>query len=304
MIIIYHSKDLDGYCSGAICKRKYPDAKLIGYDYGQEFPWAEIPEGEPVIMVDVSLPMPEMVNLAIHSSELTWIDHHLSAIKDYEQSIVDYPYWPNDHNFTAVLQQGKAACEIAWQYLFPDESMPAAVKLLGMYDTWRQSDTFDWEKEILPFQYGMRLDYTSADNFDQDLFKTNKFTLVWINEIQKQGVSVLKYQRQQDKLAMHGAFECEFLGYKAIMCNVRGVGSLAFDSVVNPEHQLMVGFGYTGRQWSFSLRTTHEDVDVSLIAKQFGGGGHRKAAGFAVDDINQVIDLTRFKREKKDHEHI
>ncbi|HOX61187.1 MAG TPA: bifunctional oligoribonuclease/PAP phosphatase NrnA [Candidatus Magasanikbacteria bacterium] len=30
-----------------------------------------------------------------------------------------------------------------------------------------------------------------------------------------------------------------------------------------------------------SLRTTHEDVDVSAIAKNFGGGGHRKAAGFS-----------------------
>jgi len=29
-----------------------------------------------------------------------------------------------------------------------------------------------------------------------------------------------------------------------------------------------------------SLRTNREDVDLSLLAKQFGGGGHRKAAGF------------------------
>ena len=31
-----------------------------------------------------------------------------------------------------------------------------------------------------------------------------------------------------------------------------------------------------------SLRTTREDVDVSAMAKMFGGGGHRKAAGFTV----------------------
>lgn len=30
-----------------------------------------------------------------------------------------------------------------------------------------------------------------------------------------------------------------------------------------------------------SLRTTREDVDVSKIAAQFGGGGHKKAAGFS-----------------------
>lgn len=32
-----------------------------------------------------------------------------------------------------------------------------------------------------------------------------------------------------------------------------------------------------------SLRTTKDDVDVSAIARTFGGGGHVKAAGFTVD---------------------
>ncbi len=37
MIGIYHSADLDGFTSGAIIKRKYPNAKMIGYDYGNPF---------------------------------------------------------------------------------------------------------------------------------------------------------------------------------------------------------------------------------------------------------------------------
>lgn len=32
-----------------------------------------------------------------------------------------------------------------------------------------------------------------------------------------------------------------------------------------------------------SLRTTHDDIDVSAIAQQFGGGGHKKAAGFEIE---------------------
>lgn len=34
-----------------------------------------------------------------------------------------------------------------------------------------------------------------------------------------------------------------------------------------------------------SLRTTHDGVDVSKIAKSFGGGGHAKAAGFTVSGV-------------------
>lgn len=36
----------------------------------------------------------------------------------------------------------------------------------------------------------------------------------------------------------------------------------------------------TGRV--FSLRSTDEGMDVSVIASQYGGGGHRNAAGFRV----------------------
>ncbi len=32
-----------------------------------------------------------------------------------------------------------------------------------------------------------------------------------------------------------------------------------------------------------SLRTTHADVDVSKLAQAFGGGGHKKAAGFTIE---------------------
>jgi len=33
-----------------------------------------------------------------------------------------------------------------------------------------------------------------------------------------------------------------------------------------------------------SLRTTHDDVDVSTLAQAFGGGGHKKASGFTLTD--------------------
>jgi bifunctional oligoribonuclease and PAP phosphatase NrnA len=40
-----------------------------------------------------------------------------------------------------------------------------------------------------------------------------------------------------------------------------------------------------------SFRTTVEGVDVSALAKQFGGGGHKKAAGFTTDGtIEEVVE--------------
>src|ERR1700761_9115337 len=150
MICIYHNKDLDGYCSGAIVKKKYPNIKLIGYDYGQPFPWGEIKDDERVIMIDVSLPMPDMFKLSSASNSLVWIDHHISAINDFRA----YSEGGGQHGIIAILENGIAACEGGWKYLFPDEEMPTAVKLLGKYDTWRNQDEHEWNHAIMPFQYG------------------------------------------------------------------------------------------------------------------------------------------------------
>lgn len=84
VIGIYHSKDLDGICCGAIMKLKYPEITLIGYDYGEDI-WEKIKESDypmfrqypqpvSVIMADVSLPADKMMELSKWcGGRLTWI---------------------------------------------------------------------------------------------------------------------------------------------------------------------------------------------------------------------------------------
>lgn len=286
MICIYHNKDLDGYCSGAIVKRKYPDAKMIGYDYGQSFPWEEIPTNTPVIMIDVSLPIEEMRKLSYHSDgRFTWIDHHISAIKDY----VDVQGGNNPFKCNAVLENGIAACEGGWKYLFPDVRMPMAVKLLGEYDTWRNQDKDRWDKYIMPFQYGMRMKCQSAETFPQELLNQeenseNSFGVV--SELIEIGKAILEYQKTQNERACKSSFEIEFEGLKAICLNNGGANSQVFDSVYDPQkHDVMLPFFFTGKHWKFSLYTTKDEIDCSVIAKSKGGGGHKKAAGFELSDL-------------------
>jgi phosphoesterase RecJ-like protein len=43
-----------------------------------------------------------------------------------------------------------------------------------------------------------------------------------------------------------------------------------------------------------SLRSSHDEVDVSAIARASGGGGHRQAAGFSSErSIDEIIDFIR-----------
>ena len=76
MKCFYHSADLDGHCSGAIVKHKYPECELIGINYGDEFPWDDLDIDDPIYMVDFSLqPFDQMIKLGKHFN-LIWIDHH------------------------------------------------------------------------------------------------------------------------------------------------------------------------------------------------------------------------------------
>lgn len=278
MIIIYHSRDLDGYTSGAILKKRFPEAKLIGYDYGQPIP--EGLEGEDIIMVDVSFEMNDLLYTASKSKSFVWIDHHISAINKLKE------YSDLPPQLKVVLQDGIAACEIAWSWAFPDREMPLVVTLLGMYDTWRNKDKKYWDEVILPFQYGMRTMCRSAETFPVEMFRViEQFE---IQDVLALGGAILNYQKEQDARAAKSSFTFEWNRYRVIAINGGGFNSNAFQSVYDEsKHDIMMPFVYNGNFWVVSLYTTKE-IDCAAIAKSMGGGGHKKAAGFQVPTVMEL----------------
>lgn len=279
MIGVYHESDLDGITSGVIMRLKYPDIKLIGHDYGKSFLYET--DHDWVMMSDISLPMDEMHTLG-KMGKLTWIDHHISAINAYNSCVGD-----GESFCEAVLENGRAACEGTWNYLFPGVPMPLAIKLLGEYDTWRNGDVNHWENEVLPFQFGMRVHCQNPDTFPVELF--NDPTLVL--DIIKEGKLILKYQEQTNARACReAAFVAPFCGRTAICLNGGEFNSGVFKSVYDEEkHDLMMAFRFNKSQWRVSLYTTKANVDCSEIAKLYGGGGHKQAAGFQVSDIDVIF---------------
>ena len=43
-----------------------------------------------------------------------------------------------------------------------------------------------------------------------------------------------------------------------------------------------------------SIRVARDDIDASLIARNFGGGGHVKAAGFSVCSVQSLLDKEKY----------
>jgi phosphoesterase RecJ-like protein len=73
---------------------------------------------------------------------------------------------------------------------------------------------------------------------------------------------------------------------EGIIDHLRGIEGIAVAAVVRDQAE-------TGRAArKVSLRSTDGRVDVSEIARQQGGGGHQRAAGFGTDmDYPQVVEF-------------
>lgn len=277
MKTFYHNADLDGQCSAAIVKHRYPETELIGMNYGDPFPWETIQLGEDMWVVDFHLdPFGDMVRLD-HLCRLIWIDHHKSAIED---AIA--------FNFIASgdqrLSMDHAACELTWMltHCCHFAEVPEAVRFLGRYDIWKHAE----HPGSLEFQYGMRFQKdTRPENQD---FWQRIFADELTEELVELGKTLLTYEdRQNAKYCAACAFEVELDGLRCIAINKGLTGSLNFKSVYDPaKHDAMLTF--VMRQpgkWTVSLYSDKPEVDCSAICKARSGGGHRGAAGFTCEAL-------------------
>lgn len=284
MKCFYHEADLDGHCSGAIIQHVFPRCEMMGYDYGKPFPWEKIETGEEIIMVDVSLPMDEMHQLA-SLAWLTWVDHHKTAIDAAHAAGLVVP------GSRAV---GLAACELTWTHFQPLVPMPRAVRLLGRYDVWDHEDP-----DVLPFQFGARvLDTDPHAGSDRgiwpELFKNHEPDVARIIE---HGKVILKYKHRGDTKKAENAFDARLDGLRVIALNGHG-NSESFRSVYAPaRHAAMVMFHQRrDGQWRVSVYSDQPDVDCGALCKARGGGGHKGAAGFITREAPDAF-LVREKEQ-------
>lgn len=275
MKCFYHSVDLDGWCSAAIVKHKYPYCELIPIDYGDIFPWDTINKNDVLYMVDFSLPIEDMQRLE-SMCDLVWIDHHKTALKAANKVAF---------NPKGLRELDMAGCELTWRYCYPGCNMPKGVYLLGRYDIWALSDP-----DVLPFQYGMR-QLSNHPNDPASIFVWNDIFQDdenFIKNVIDCGYVILKYiEIDNEKRCKAMCYEFEFEGYKCVAANVGMVNSQFFDFIYDPQdYDVMITYyNKGGKYWHVSLYTTKKEINVGEICKKYGGGGHSGAAGFITKEL-------------------
>lgn len=281
MICIYHGIDLDGWCSAAIVKNKYPDCKMVPYDYGQPVP--ELEEGEDLILVDVSFPMEIFKQLIAEGRRIIWIDHHISAIRQFDSDL-RYAVIENK-KFEFSLNPAKAACELTWEFINPNQPMPRGVHLLGRYDCFGHKGTSE-EFEVLIFQYAARAIW---DGWEKTMAVLT-LTADDFAAMRAAGLNIYQSLITEAKQIYRRGFEIKFDGYRFLAVNRDRFNPINFGINYHDDgYDGFASFYFADGLWKFSLYNDNEKVDCSEICKRRGGGGHAGASGFVTKNINDYV---------------
>lgn len=282
MKVFYHKADLDGLASAAIIKsvKEWQDAEFIGIDYGDIYDLTKIEQREKVLIVDFTFePFSKMLEIG-EKAKLLWIDHHWTSIKElvHAKGHHGVPF----KFYVGTEKNNKSAALLTWEYFYEGKQPSTGLQMISDYDVWKH----EHDPDIRHFQLGLRNKVTTFENYTlkSAIFENDKG---FIESLIDDGIFIKNYlTKEYSNYAKEHAFEHEIAGHKGIFINRAFTGSPLFDSVYNPEkHKIMVVYSQRkDKRWHYSLYTTHDDVDCGAIAKTFGGGGHKKAAGFEVNE--------------------
>lgn len=291
-LVIYHANCTDGFGAAfAAWLQLGEDAEYLPMKYGHSV-GANLPmfEGREVYILDFSFPKPDMVDIFAEAKLVTWLDHHKTAFEMWTGLYVkdgihiEHDYDPDSRQPWVTLDDTKSGAMLAWEYFHPGTEVPMLIQHIDDRDRWQFK--LDGSKEL----------HAALASYQPWRFEQWEGFLVWEN-FRQEGAAILRAHNQNVQAALKQASSCY------IDCCLRGVDGL-LEKVTLPGlaanapaflasdlgHELTNKSGTFGLVWSMagdgrihcSLRS-NGDYDVSEIAKAFGGGGHRNAAGFSTD---------------------
>lgn len=256
---------MDGLAAAWALRKKFPDAAVEFASYGQPAPK---PVDKHVIIADFSYDRDTLLELARHNKSILVLDHHKSA----EAALANVTDWDTTGRIMTVFSMDFSGAQIVENfYQLPKSRVVAYV---GDRDLWKFE--LPNSKEINALLSSREPTFEWLDQAEV-LLNTNFPTA------QVMGTVIYEYQlgvarKQAKRFTLRQDAHGRRLGLANITTLISETADVAlstgaFDYVIS-------FFDTTDtNQRVYSLRSKGE-VDVSLIAKEHGGGGHKNAAGY------------------------
>ena len=300
-LVIYHANCTDGFGAAfaAWLKLGY-GAEYLPMEYGKNFltEYAGSTINREIYILDFSLPKAVMDWLFGHAKRVVWLDHHASVFKDWGAPLDDVAdeltlglVQPNDH--TVVLDDTKSGAMLAWEYFHPGTKVPMLIQHIDDRDRWqfKLEGSKEFHAALASYQQW------TFEQWEAHFLVGN----IRLNALKDEGRAILRAHNQNVQAALKQARSCRLLKsipkpggehWEAVfLVDASGLAANAPTFLASDlGHELANKSGTFGLVWSMagdgqihcSLRS-NGDYDVSAIAKCFGGGGHRNAAGFSTN---------------------
>lgn len=188
-------------------------------------------------------------------------------------------------NHTVIHDNNESGAMLAWRFFHPGTEVPMFIKHIDDYDRWQFK--LEGTKEINKALWS----YTPW-SFEQ----WDKFMLPFAEiDLRLVGEAILRAHNQNVQAVVKGAARTCVIDYvkddgDAVYTHEGLAANCPSHLTSDVGHELANQSGTFGLLWRIdkdntcicSLRS-NGDYDVSAIAKAFGGGGHKNAAGFTID---------------------
>lgn len=273
IICIYHANCADGFGAAWVVRRAFAESDIVFHAATHGHPAPDV-TGKKVIIVDFSYPLETLTAMALVAESVLVLDHHKTAqadLKDVYPAGPQHKYSQVVPRLSALFDMNRSGAGIAWDYFFQGEPRPALINHIEDRDLWLFKLEGTRAIQASLFSYPYDFDVWDA------LFEGD------VSAMKADGVAIER---------KHHKDVAELIGVTKRRMVIGGfdvpVANLPYTLTSDAGHVMCAGEPFAACYWdtpegrSFSLRSTDEGEDVSAIAKQYGGGGHRNASGFRV----------------------
>ena len=275
-LIIYHANCLDGFTAAYVAWLKFGDAaQYVPMHYGSDDEQAiklealDVPDRD-IYILDFSF-SPTIIDALSHVAySVTLLDHHLSAMKAWDDPLTGEI--SDRKNVNIQFDMTRSGAQLTWDYFYPLVPRPSLVNYVADRDLWR----FDL--------HGTRA-YCEALNAHEMTFKS--WDIIAHNQAHiliEEGNTLLRAKDKRVQNAtgkelrpvvlMNGSIPYYGLGLNAVN-DISEIGN----EIAKKYNTFSLSFFIKDDEAICSLRSI-APFDVSVIARNYGGGGHAQAAGF------------------------
>ncbi len=261
-LLIYHGGCQDGFgAAWAVWKRHGND-----FDYYPGIHREPPPDvtGRDIVLADFAYPLAIMQQLLASAGSITIIDHHISAAREL-QPLLDAG------DIDGIFDMEKSGAMLTWEWFHPGEAPPPLLEYIQDRDLYRFA---------LP---DSRAISSALFSWPQDFDTWDRLMSGDLEQLRRDGIAIeRKHQRDIRALIKSGTRRMRLSGYEVPVLNVPFTMASDAGNLLAQDEPFAVCYWDDRNGRTFSLRSVAQGVDVSEIARSFGGGGHRQAAGFSL----------------------